>query len=88
MSNLIIYWLFEHVFLIRPSFPNAVGKGAFGVLPLTAWCLYDLWDAMQYHYSLNASRPALPGGAEDFPGGDKYPGDVPLPTFLAYLQPY
>ena len=29
----------------------------------------------------------LPSEAEDFPMGGKYPKDVPVPTFLANLQP-
>ena len=28
-----------------------------------------------------------PREAEEFPGGGKYPKDIPQPRFLAYLQP-
>ena len=30
----------------------------------------------------------IPRKAEDFPRGGKYSKDVPLPTLLAYLQPF
>ena len=44
---------------------------------------------MPYHaigYQVFPKQP-LPREAEDFLRGGKYPKDVPLPTYLDYLQP-
>ena len=48
----------------------------------------DLRDAMT-HQRPPISFPTQPVSreAEDFPRGGKCTNDVPLPTFLAYLQP-
>ena len=35
----------------------------------------------------DCSHITIPREAEDFPSGGKYPMDVHLPTFLAYLKP-
>ena len=56
-------------------------------LSLTVQNLCDLQDAMLRHWSLSTYHPTLPRKAEIFPNGGKYPKDVPLLTFLAYLQP-
>ena len=42
---------------------------------------------MPCHWSPSASHPTLPREAENFSRGNKYPKDVPVPAFLAYLQP-
>ena len=39
------------------------------------------------HWSPSTSHPTIPGEAEDLARGGKYPKDMPVPTFLAYLQP-
>ena len=42
---------------------------------------------MLHNWSPSTSHPTLPREAEDFPRDGKHAKDVPLPTFLAYLQP-
>ena len=42
---------------------------------------------MPCHWSPSASHPIIPREAEDFPRGGKYPKDMSLSTFLAYLKP-
>ena len=44
---------------------------------------------MPWHAIGNQALPTqpLPWEVEDFPRDGKYPKDVSLPTFLAYLQP-
>ena len=74
-------------FLIHPDIPNTVSQDTFGTLPLTVQYLCDLRDAMSRHWSPSTFHPTLPIEAEDFPRGAKYPKDVPLPTFLVFLQP-
>ena len=74
-------------FFNSPPFPNTVSKDSFGTLLLTVQYLYDLRDAMPHHWLPSTYHPTLSREAEDFPRGDKYPKDVPLLTFLAYLEP-
>ena len=64
-------------FLI-PPFRSRVSQDTFGILPLTVKYLFNLWGAIP-------TQPLL-RGAEDFPRGSIYLKDVPLFTFLAYLQ--
>ena len=66
---------------------NTVNQDTFGTLPLTVQYLCDLLDAMPHQWSPSTSHPILPREAEDFYSGGKYPKYVPLPTFLACLQP-
>ena len=70
-----------------PPSPKHSQSGHFGTLPLTGQYLCDLRDTMPCHWSPRLSTQPLPREAEDFPKGGKYPKDVHLPTFLAYLQP-
>ena len=55
-----------------------------GDLPLTVQHLCDLRDAMLLQWP--PSTQPLPREAGDFPTGEKYPKDVPLPTYLAYFS--
>ena len=67
-------------FLIQPLYQTqSVGT------PLVPYCAVLVW-LVGCHWSPSTSQ-SLPREAEDFLRGDKYPNDVPLPTFLAYLQP-
>ena len=70
-----------------PPIPNMVGQDIFGTPPLTVWCLCGLKTPCYdiFHQVLPAQP--VPREAESFPRGSKYPKDVSLPTFLAYLQP-
>ena len=74
-------------FVIHLSFPDTVSQNTFATLPLTVQYLFELQDIMPCHWSLITTHEALLMEAEDFPTGGKCPNDVPLPTFLAYLQP-
>ena len=68
-------------FLIQPLYQTqSVGT------PLVPCCAVLLW-LVGCHWSPSTSHPTLSREAEDFLRGGKYPNDVPLPTFLAYLQP-
>ena len=86
-SSSLYYLLAAQVssFLIHSPFSNIVIHDTFGTVPLTVQYLRDLQDAMLHHWSPSTSHPNLPREAEDFPRDDKYPKDVPLPTFSAYL---
>ena len=58
------------------------------VTNLTSYNLCDLWDTMPCQRSpLSFLTQLVPGEAEGFPRGGKYPKDLPLPTFLVYLRP-
>ena len=59
----------------------------FGTLPPTVQYLCDLRYTIPHHWSQNTSHPNLHRERGDFPMGGKYSKDVPLPTFLAYMQP-
>ena len=68
-------------FLIHYLFPKTVSQDTFDTLALTAQYLCDLWDAMLRIVTKAVSIQPLLREVEDFPRGDKYPKDVPLPTF-------
>ena len=75
-------------FFNSPPFPKHRQLGH--TLYLTPQCvqpLYNFWDAIPGDWSPSGSHPTLPREADDFPRSGKDPKDVPLPTFLAYLQP-
>ena len=74
-------------FLIHHPYPNTVSQDTFDTQALTVQYFCDLQDTMPCHWSLSTSHPTFPREREHFPRGDKYPKDVPLPKFLAYLQP-
>ena len=89
LSNLY-YWLAAQVsrFLIHFPFQNTSVGGP--LVPYHSLCSTCVTYRSRYHaigHQMRPAQPFLPRGAEDFPGGDKYPGNVPLLTFLAYLQP-
>ena len=69
-----------------PSFPEHI-QDKFSTVLLPVKCLCNFLDAMPRYLSPSTSHPVLPREAEDFPRVGKNPKDVPLPTFLAYLQP-
>ena len=75
----------SHLNFLAPDL-NTVSLATLGTIHLTVQPLYNLQDAMLRYWSPSASHPTLPREAEDFPRGGKYPKDVPLPTFLAYVQ--
>ena len=87
LSNLYLLAVQAFSFLIHPPFLNTVSQDTFVTLSLTAQHLCDFQDIMPHHWSPHTSHLTLPREAEDFPRGGKYPKDVPLSTFLAYLQP-
>ena len=65
-------------------FPNTLSEATNGILTLTV--TYGVPCHSIGHEAL-PTQP-LPREAEDFPRGDKYPKDVPIPTYLNYhLQP-
>ena len=72
-------------FLIHFPFLNTVSKAILSSLHFTVQYLCDLRYTMPCHWSPSTSHPTLPREAGDFPSSGKYPKDVPLPTFLAYL---
>ena len=76
-------------FFNSPPFSHTISQNTFGTLALTVQYLCDLQDARPCHWSPSTSHPTHPREAEDFPTrGGKYPKDLPLPTLLAYLQPF
>ena len=74
-------------FFNSTPFFNTVSQDTFGTLTLTVQYLWDLQDAILCHWSPSTFQRTHPREAEDFPMVGKYPKDVLLPTFLAYLQP-
>ena len=48
--------------------------------------LSDLWNPIPCRLSASASHPTLPREVKDSPKGSKYPKNVPLSTFLTYMQ--
>ena len=73
-------------FLNSPPYPNTVSQETFGTLPFTVQYLCALY-AMPFHWFQVLPTQPLPTETEDFSRGGKYSKDVPLPTFLDYLQP-
>ena len=58
------------------------------VTTLISYKLCYLQDTLPCQKSpLSLPTKLVPREAKEFPRGDKYPKDVPLHTFLAYLQP-
>ena len=75
-------------FFNSPPFPEHSQLGyTWYPIHLAVKLLCYLRIAMPRHWSPSASNPTLTRGAEDLPGDSKYHKDVPLHTFLAYLQP-
>ena len=74
-------------FSIHLTFSRTVSWFTFGTLPLNMQYLCDKQGAISWHWSPSTSHPNLYREEENFPRGLNYLKDVPLPTFLAYLQP-
>ena len=84
LGNHFIYWLPKHpVFLIHP---NTVRLPMVTYLSLcSTYVTYGTLCRTIGHWVL-PTQP-LPGGAEDFPRGDRHFKHLPPLTYLIYLSP-
>ena len=75
-------------FFDSPPFSHTVSQATFGYLLLTVQHPCDLRDTMPLHLHAKCfSANPLPRETEDFPRGGNHSKHVPLPTYLAWLQP-
>ena len=72
-------------FFNSPPFPNTVSQDTFGNLPLSVQYLFDL-PCHVIGDQVLLTQPLL-REAENFLRGGMYLKDLPLPTYLAWLQP-